>query len=183
MTTLVLRLEPLRQRRHDLALLAQNFLERANERWGCHCGGFTPAATAAIESYDWPGNLRELARVVDTAHVQARTRSQADGRNGGLLIDVDDLPASIRGNLGAAYLPPVCSAAGQAARRAADRDRAPADRDGAEQGPSKQVTRRRAPGHLPTPALSPDQGTQPARRFRARSRDVAPAAPAEPGAP
>ena len=105
-TPLVLRLEPLRQRRHDLPLLAQNFLERANDRWACYCAGFTPAALEALEAYDWPGNLRELARVVDRAHVQARSRASTGGQDGGTLIDVDDLPASIRGNLGAAYLPP-----------------------------------------------------------------------------
>jgi DNA-binding NtrC family response regulator len=109
MTTLIIKLEPLRQRRHDLPLLAQSFLERANERWGWYCGGFTPSAMSAICSYDWPGNLSELARVVDAAHAQARARSLSEWQNRGLLIDADDLPASIRGNLGAAYLPPVAS--------------------------------------------------------------------------
>jgi DNA-binding NtrC family response regulator len=106
-TTLVLKLEPLRQRRHELPLLAQHFLERANERWRWFCGGLTQAAIEAICSYDWPGNLRELARVLDAAYTQARTRPAADWRDRGLLIDVDDLPASILGNLGAAYLPPA----------------------------------------------------------------------------
>lgn len=107
MTTLVLKLEPLRRRRNDIALLAHHFLDRANQRWACYCAGFTPAARAVIESYDWPGNLRELARVIDHAHVHARTRDPADAQNGRLMIDVDDLPASIRGNLGAAYQPPA----------------------------------------------------------------------------
>jgi DNA-binding NtrC family response regulator len=107
MTTLVLNLAPLHERRHDISLLAHHFLDRANERWAWHCAGFAPAATAAIESYDWPGNLRELARVVDHAHAQARTRDPARGQNNALLIELGDLPASIRGNLGAAYLPPA----------------------------------------------------------------------------
>ena len=49
-------------------------------------------------AYDWPGNLRELARVIDYAH--ARPESN------GLVIEADDLPASIRGNLGAGFVPP-----------------------------------------------------------------------------
>lgn len=108
-TPLVLRLDPLRHRRHDLALLAQHFLERANERWGRYRAGFTPAAMDSIEAYDWPGNLRELARVIDSAHLHARSKTAAGQQHGGMLIDVDDLPASIRGNLGAAYLPPAAA--------------------------------------------------------------------------
>jgi DNA-binding NtrC family response regulator len=115
-TTLVIRFEPLRRRRHDLPLLAQHFLERANQRSGSHRAGFTREAAAVIESYDWPGNLRELARVIDAAHGHAPARdrprsndpaaSRPTTSNGTSLIDVEDLPASIRGSLGAAYLPP-----------------------------------------------------------------------------
>ena len=120
-TVLVIRLDPLRRRRHDLPLLAQHLLERANQRVGSLCGGFTPRAAAAIEAYDWPGNVRELARVIDAAHghLQDRVRRQSSnepkhrpaGPDGTALIDVDDLPASIRGHLGAAFVPPPPAAA------------------------------------------------------------------------
>jgi DNA-binding NtrC family response regulator len=50
-------------------------------------------------TYDWPGNLRELARVIDHAHAHP----QGDGP----LIAREDLPASIRGNLGAGFPPPI----------------------------------------------------------------------------
>lgn len=102
MTALMLRLEPLRRRRAELPLLAQHVLERCNERACARCSGFTPQASLALESYDWPGNLRELARVIEAAFVQ----SQAATNQGVTLIDVDHLPASIRGNLGAGYLAP-----------------------------------------------------------------------------
>ncbi|MGO9600012.1 MAG: sigma 54-interacting transcriptional regulator [Isosphaeraceae bacterium] len=104
LTVLVIRLLPLRDRRGDLLLLAQQFLERANHRTGATCGGFTPQALSALESYDWPGNLRELGRVIDTAVAQLQAQKQAE--NGMPLIDASDLPASILGHLGAAYLPP-----------------------------------------------------------------------------
>ncbi len=104
LTVLVLPLLPLRERREDLLLLAQHLLERANQRTGSRCGGFSPQAVAAIQAYDWPGNIGELARVIDAAHGQVHARSQAE--NGIPWIDVGDLPASIRGHLGAAYLPP-----------------------------------------------------------------------------
>ena len=120
-TVLVIRLDPLRRRRHDLPLLAQHLLERANQRVGSLCGGFTPRAAAALEAYDWPGNVRELARVIDVAHghSQDRVRRQSSGEpkdrpagaGGTALVDIDDLPASIRGNLGAAFVPPPPAAA------------------------------------------------------------------------
>ena len=120
-TVLVIRLDPLRRRRHDLPLLAQHLLERANQRVGSLCGGFTPRAAAAIEAYDWPGNVRELARVIDAAHghLQDRVRRQSSnepkhrpaGPDGTAPIDIDDLPSSIRGNLGAAFVPPPLAAA------------------------------------------------------------------------
>ena len=53
------------QCRHDLLLLAQCFLERANQRSGTSCGGFTGEALSILQAYDWPGNLGELARVID----------------------------------------------------------------------------------------------------------------------
>jgi len=108
LTVLVIRTLPVRDRRHDLLLLAQSFLERANQRTGSTCGGFTPQAVSVLQAYDWPGNLSELARVIDVAH--HRLRSLAQGEKAMPLIDMDDLPASIRGHLGAAYLPTTASA-------------------------------------------------------------------------
>ena len=96
LTTLVIHLRPLRERLDELPILAQHMLERANIRGGRQRSGFTPEAISALLEYDWPGNLRELARVVDDAHE----------RGGQDAIGVEDLPAGIRGNLGAAYLPP-----------------------------------------------------------------------------
>lgn len=96
MTTLVLRLSPLRDRRAELPVLAQHFLERVNHRGGPQHAGFEPAAMEILSGYDWPGNLPELARVVEHGHAAAP----------GLLVAADDLPVSIRGSLGGAYAPP-----------------------------------------------------------------------------
>jgi PAS domain S-box-containing protein len=101
MTVLVLRLQPLRERRDELPSLAQHFLERINQRGGAQRSGFAPRAIEALTSYDWPGNLPELARVIEHAHTRA---SAADH-----LIAAEDLPATIRGNLGGAYNPPAPS--------------------------------------------------------------------------
>jgi len=101
LTTLVVRLRPLRERLDDLPILAQHFLERANLRGEAQRHGFTPDALDALASHDWPGNLRELARVVDDAH----------GRALGPMIDVGDIPAAIRGERGGAYNSPTAPAA------------------------------------------------------------------------
>jgi DNA-binding NtrC family response regulator len=99
LTTLVLRLYPLRERRDELPLLAQHLLERANQRGGEQHSSFAPQAISALLTYDWPGNLHELGRVIDAAHAHAKTN--------GAMISLEDLPASIRGNLGAGYPAPA----------------------------------------------------------------------------
>jgi PAS domain S-box-containing protein len=104
LTVLVLRTSPLREQRHDLPVLSQHLLDQTNQRTGTHCAGLTPAAIQAIQAYDWPGNMRELARVIDVAHARAQTRIR--GSHDITTIELDDLPATIRGHLGASYLPP-----------------------------------------------------------------------------
>ena len=100
LTTFVIRLMPLRERRDELPILAQYLLERSNQRGGVQKAAFTPEALAALMAYDWPGNLRELGRVIDHA------RAVSDGP----WIAEGDLPASIRGHLGAGYTPPAALA-------------------------------------------------------------------------
>jgi DNA-binding NtrC family response regulator len=101
LTGLLIRVPPLRQRLEELPLLAQHCLERANDRGTRRHHGFTPEALEVLAGYDWPGNLRELGRVIDAAHERAAHD----------LIGAADLPSSIRGSLGAAYTPPVASTA------------------------------------------------------------------------
>lgn len=96
LTGLVIRLGPLRERLDELPLLAQHFLERANLRGDRRRAGFAREALEALLAYDWPGNLRELARVVEAAH----------GQGAGDLVAAADLPAAIRGHLASAYNPP-----------------------------------------------------------------------------
>jgi transcriptional regulator with AAA-type ATPase domain len=96
LTSLVIRVAPLRERTGELPLLAQHLLERLNLRGPRQRSGFSPDALAALTGYDWPGNLRELARVIDAAHQTGA----------GDLIETDDLPVEIRGHMAAAYLPP-----------------------------------------------------------------------------
>src|ERR671912_14310 len=55
-----IRLPALRERLGDIALLAGHFLRQFNKETGREILGFTDAAMAAMQRYDWPGNIREL---------------------------------------------------------------------------------------------------------------------------
>lgn len=58
---------PLRDRPEDLPLLARHFADRAAVRLGLPTLELTPDDIRHLAGYDWPGNLRELAAVIDRA--------------------------------------------------------------------------------------------------------------------
>jgi DNA-binding NtrC family response regulator len=65
----VIRLElpPLRERIADIAMLAQQFVERACQEFHRDVKGITTAAMRALEQYPWPGNIRELENAMQRA--------------------------------------------------------------------------------------------------------------------
>jgi len=60
-------LPPLRERREDVHELVELFLGKFNKRLGKAVRGIEPDALARLESYHWPGNIRELENVVERA--------------------------------------------------------------------------------------------------------------------
>ncbi|HEY7801658.1 MAG TPA: sigma-54 dependent transcriptional regulator, partial [Dehalococcoidia bacterium] len=60
-------LPPLRERREDIPLLAEHFLEKYREQMGKAIAGITQDACALLETYHWPGNIRELENVLERA--------------------------------------------------------------------------------------------------------------------
>jgi two-component system response regulator HydG len=58
---------PLRERAGDTPLLAEHFLKAFAEKNKRHFNGFTPRAMDCLIRYDWPGNIRELANVIERA--------------------------------------------------------------------------------------------------------------------
>ena len=62
-----IRVPPLRERKSDVPLLAEHFLQAVRRETGRRVRGFTPAALAKMEEYHWPGNVRELRNVVERA--------------------------------------------------------------------------------------------------------------------
>jgi two-component system response regulator HydG len=61
-----LRLPPLRERREDVPLLAQFFLDRQAKRTGAR-KTITPEAMEKLVAWDWPGNVRELENMIEQA--------------------------------------------------------------------------------------------------------------------
>ncbi len=60
-----IRVPPLRERPDDVPLLVQEFMRRFAARTGAAPKRLTPAAMAALQAYDWPGNVREVRNVVE----------------------------------------------------------------------------------------------------------------------
>lgn len=63
---------PLRDRRDDIPLLAQQFLTSSGKRANKGLRGFTPAALNRLVTHPWPGNVRELENVIEKAAVMTR---------------------------------------------------------------------------------------------------------------
>jgi two-component system response regulator HydG len=69
-----LEIPPLRERRDDIPLLAQHFLETFAKKNHKEIKGFTPGAMDLLIKYDWPGNVRELMNAVERGVVLARSK-------------------------------------------------------------------------------------------------------------
>ncbi len=76
---------PLRNRREDIPLLAQTFLQELAAETDKKITAFTPAALDALARYAWPGNIRELRNTVERSLLSCQ----------GKTIDIGDLPATI----------------------------------------------------------------------------------------
>jgi len=66
-STIKIKVPPLRERLDDLALLAEHFLQRYVVKYDRRIRGFSPAALALLCQYSWPGNVRELESAVEHA--------------------------------------------------------------------------------------------------------------------
>ncbi|BDU23140.1 sigma-54 dependent transcriptional regulator [Dyella sp. GSA-30] len=100
-----LRVPPLRERRGDVPLLSNFILRQLAAKSGSAPGSLMPAALASLESYDFPGNVRELENILE------RAMAMSDGET----IDVSDLMLPQRSSR--SDMPPLPQA-GQAAAAA-----------------------------------------------------------------
>ena len=65
-------LPPLRDRKEDLPLLVQTFVEEFNQRDQKAVKAVDPEAMRRLEAYHWPGNVRELRNVIERAVILAK---------------------------------------------------------------------------------------------------------------
>jgi DNA-binding NtrC family response regulator len=80
----VIRIElpTLRHRSEDIPLLVKHFIEKFADSAKRNVDGIQDEALAALRSYDWPGNIRELEHTIERAVLLGK----------GALIGVEDLP-------------------------------------------------------------------------------------------
>jgi two-component system, NtrC family, response regulator HydG len=81
LNVVALHLPSLRERKEDIPLLAQHFLNLFVKKNSKSIKGFTPQAMEKLLKYDWPGNVRELMNAVERAVVLSRAE----------YIDADEL--------------------------------------------------------------------------------------------
>ncbi len=84
LSVIVITVPPLRERRADIPLLVERFLQSAGARAGRPVD-VSPAALDALVGYDWPGNVRELENTIERAVLFSRSAA----------IDVADLPEAV----------------------------------------------------------------------------------------
>jgi DNA-binding NtrC family response regulator len=65
---------PVRERRSDIALLAEHFLRIYSEKNGLPAIGFSDDAILMLQTYSYPGNVRELENMIERAILMARGR-------------------------------------------------------------------------------------------------------------
>jgi len=68
-----LKIPPLRERIEDIVLLAHHFIEKYRQENGKNIRGVSPDAIALLESYDWPGNVRQLENILERAVVLSQS--------------------------------------------------------------------------------------------------------------
>jgi PAS domain S-box-containing protein len=82
------RLPPLRERREDIPLLVDHFIQRFNTRYGKSICCVSNEVMAGLMGYDFPGNIRELQNVIEHSFVLCRSQ----------VIEKKDLPDAFHGH-------------------------------------------------------------------------------------
>ncbi len=78
---------PLRERKGDIILLSQHYIEEFNNKFNKNARGFTKEAEEVLVKYSWPGNVRELKNIIERVMIL---------QDVGIFITRDDLPTEIK---------------------------------------------------------------------------------------
>src|SRR6202034_4410629 len=68
-------LPPLRERREDIPLLVEYFIDRYATRAGKRIRGISRSTLEGLKSYSWPGNIRELQNVIERSTIVCETET------------------------------------------------------------------------------------------------------------
>ena len=80
-----IRVPPLRERKEDLSKLVEHFLKHYSAKHGRNVQRVSPEVRAILQTYDYPGNVRELANVIERAVIVAN----------GKRLEENDLPGGL----------------------------------------------------------------------------------------
>lgn len=64
-----LKVPPLRERKEDIPILANHFIQRFNKLKGHEVSGLSQEAVAILIKYDYPGNIRELENIIEYSFI------------------------------------------------------------------------------------------------------------------
>ncbi len=78
---------PLRERKEDIPLLVEHFIEKYNNRLALNIKSVSKSAMSYLEDYSWPGNVRDLENAIQSAMILVQDDT----------IRVEELPLRIRG--------------------------------------------------------------------------------------
>jgi len=80
----------LRERKEDIIILAQYFVEEFNKKFGKKVSGFNGEAKQILQDYAWPGNVRELKNIIERVMIVQEMKT---------IITPEYLPAEIKENV------------------------------------------------------------------------------------
>ncbi len=109
---------PLRDRREDIAYLAEHFMQRFIRKHGVRVSGFADSASAALLAHSWPGNVRELQNVIERAVILCGDGQPVGPEHLGLSAPISPkqietiVPAAETAAPGHVAVPPVAAASG-----------------------------------------------------------------------
>jgi DNA-binding NtrC family response regulator len=87
LNVVAVRVPALRERKDDIPLLVQHFLQKRAGRGGRSVAGISPEALHLLQRYDWPGNVRELEHIIDRACTLGQTERIETGDLGPSILE------------------------------------------------------------------------------------------------
>lgn len=87
LSVIPMRVPALRERREDIPILCQHFIDHFAREYGRPKISFTPEAEAVLANYKWRGNVRELRNIMERLMIMSRKP----------VLDISDLPSQVTG--------------------------------------------------------------------------------------